>query len=203
MQLPANIDETAVSIVVDENIHRPLGTGFYFLQTKYFITAKHVVVDRDTGDTRDNLVLMQRGPDYPRAVVKFLHPYLNLAVLEITQPGCTVPLYPSHERIIGQHGLRYWGYAPSQSDTNTHEYGVVVSDIPKYQLEPVRERQEGDEQLLRFESPFIEAGHSGGPVLAIGGGVVSVIIEGHTKWARATDIHSLMPYVKMHFPTDL
>jgi hypothetical protein len=77
-----DIDPTAVSIVVDQDLQRPLGTGFYFLLPTLFVTAKHVVIDRDTGDDRPNMVLMQSGPEYPRATVLFKHPSLDLAVLE-------------------------------------------------------------------------------------------------------------------------
>lgn len=198
--LPANIDPAAVSIVVDEDIHRPLGTGFYFLRRNYFVTAKHVIMDRDTGGVRTNLVLMQNGPNYPQAKVAFIHPEVDLAVLSISQPGCDTPLFPSSEKLIGQHGLRYWGYMPSQSDTINHRYVVAVVDIPAYQLEDIRHRREGNEQLLRFQTPFAETGHSGGPVLGIGGGVMAVIVEGHEGWARATDIQALLPHVVMQFP---
>src|SRR5215475_5457776 len=95
---PKDIDPSAVSIVVDQDVHTPLGTGFYFLQPRFFVTAKHVVVHQETGDVRRNLVLMQNGPYYPRANVAFQHPSLDLAVLEIEQPHCSVPLYPSDQR---------------------------------------------------------------------------------------------------------
>ena len=198
--LPTDIDESAVSIVVDQNIHRPLGTGFYFLQPQFFVTAKHVVVDRDTGSVRDNLVLMQNGPAYPRAEVAFLHPSLDLAVLKIDSPGCQVPLYPSDQRLVGRHGLRYWGYAPSLSDKVSHRYVVAVMEINQYECEPPRERSDGTEWVLRFGTDFSEGGHSGGPVLAVGGGVVAVITEGHEGWVRATEIRALLPYVSFAFP---
>lgn len=199
--LPAEIDNAAVSIVVDEDIHRPLGTGFYFLQPEFFVTAKHVVVDRKTGERRRNLVLMQNAPNYPRATVEYLHPSLDLAVLKIDGPGCTVPLYPSDQRIIGRYGLRYWGYAPSKSDKLQHKYVVAVVDIPAYECEPPRERHDGTEWVMRFDSDLSETGHSGGPVLAAGGGVVAVITEGYQGWVRATEIRSLLPYVTMQFPS--
>lgn len=197
--LPADIDPAAVSILVDEDIHRPLGTGFYFMQARYFVTAKHVVVDYDTGCVRDNLVLIQNGPNYPKATVAFLHPTLDVAVLHIDNPGCSVPLFPSDQRIIGKHGLRYWGYAPSLSDTKSHNYIVAVSDIPKYECDEPRERHDGTEWVIRFGSNFSEPGHSGGPVLAAGGGVVAIITQGHDVWCRATEIRCLLPYLTFQF----
>lgn len=195
----AQIDPAAVSIVVDRNIERPLGTGFYFLRPGYFVTAKHVVVDAQTGIARDNLVLMQRGPDYPRVSVAYVHPSIDLAVLRVERPACTIPLYPSHERLSGHRGLRYWGYAPTKREPTTNVYPVLVVDLPSYTLEEPRERDDGLEQLLRFDSPVSEPGHSGGPVLGLGGGVVAVITEGHEGWARATGIETLMTLVEMHF----
>jgi hypothetical protein len=199
--LPKDIDETAVSIVVDEDTHKALGTGFYFLQPEFFVTAKHVVEDRDTGGVRRNLVLMQNGPNFPRAEVHFRHPSLDLAVLKIERPGCTVPLYPSDQRIIGQHGLRYWGYAPSLSDHVAQKYLVAVVEIPEYECEAPRERDGCIEWVLRFNTDPSEGGHSGGPVLATGGGVVAIITEGHNGWVRATEIRALLPYVTFQFPS--
>ena len=198
---PKDIDPAAVSIVVDQEVREPLGTGFYFLQTRFFVTAKHVVVHQETGDIRRNLVLMQNGPHYPRAHIAFQHPSLDLAVLEIEHPYCSVPLYPSDQRLTGRHGLRYWGYAPKKSDKVAHNYVVAVVDIPSYECEPARERNDGTEWLLRFNSDLTEHGHSGGPVLATGGGVVAVIIEGSPGcWVRATEIRGLSPYVTFQFP---
>jgi hypothetical protein len=197
----ADIDPSAVSIIVDQDARKPLGTGFYFLQQRFFVTAKHVVVDDHTGETRPNLVLMQNAPNYPRAKPIFLHPSLDLAVLEVNNPQCTVPLYPSDQRIVGHHGLRYWGYAPTKSDKKNHNYVVAVVDIPTYECEPPRERDDGIEWILRFDSDLSEGGHSGGPVLGAGGGVVAVMIEGHTGWLRATEIRALLSYATLELPT--
>jgi|SRR6266542_4677957 len=192
--LPADIDPKAVSIIVDEDIHRPLGTGFYFLRPCYFVTAKHVVVDADTGLPRENLVLMQRGPDYPKATVSLLHPNLDLAVLNVDRPDCEIPLFPSHERFAGQHGLKYWGYSPKLSEPASLKYTVVVMDVPHYTLDEPKQRDDGVEQVLRFDSPWSEGGHSGGPVLGLGGGVIAVIVEGHEGWLRATSSHALLRF---------
>ena len=199
--LPKDIDPSAVSIVVDQDIQRPLGTGFYFLQPQFFVTAKHVVVNPHTGSVRPNLVLMQNGPAYPRAQVAFLHPSLDLAVLSIESPGCEVPLFPSDQRLVGAHGLCYWGYAPSLSDTSSHTYVAVVVEIASYECEEPRERADGTEWVLRFNTNFSEGGHSGGPVLGTGGGVVAVITEGHNGWVRATEIRALLPYITFVFPS--
>jgi hypothetical protein len=193
-----------VSILVDEDIHKPLGTGFYFLQRHFFVTAKHVVEYRDTGTPRPNLVLVQNAPHYPKAEVVFRHPTLDLAVLRIHQPGCKTPLYPSDQHLAGKGGLRYWGYAPSLSHPDRNFYGVLVGGPAEYINEPTRQRAEGTERLLRFEGLPYEPGHSGGPVIGTWGGVVGVIIEGDNEngsWFRATEISALLPYISFAFPS--
>ena len=199
----ADIDPSAVSILVDEDIHKPLGTGFYFLQRHFFVSAKHVVEHRDTGAARRNLVLVQNGPHYPKAEVVFRHPTLDLAVLTIDQPGCKTPLYPSDQHLATKGGLRYWGYAPSLSYPDRNFYGVLVGGPTEYVDEPARHRDDGTERLLRFEGARYEPGHSGGPVIGTWGGVVGVIIEGDNdngRWFRATEISALLPYVSFAFP---
>lgn len=201
----ADMDSSAVSILVDLDTHphKPLGTGFYFLQRHYFVTAKHVVEHRDTGAVRSNLVLMQNGPDYPKAEVVFRHPSLDLAVLKIDKPACKTPLYPSDQHLAAQDGLRYWGYAPSLSHPDRSLYAVFVGGPAEYVDEPARERNDGTERLLRFEGLPYEPGHSGGPVIGTWGGVVGVIIEGDNKeggWFRATEISALLPFVSFTFP---
>jgi hypothetical protein len=197
----ADIDPSAVSIIVDHDPpHRPLGTGFYFLQPHFFVTAKHVVVDESTGVARPNLVLMQSGPDYPKLTVKFLHPTLDVAVLLVDHPACTTPLYPSDQRIAGHQGLRYWGYAPNLSNKQNHRYIVAVVEIPTYESELPRERDDGIEWVIRFKSHAWEQGNSGGPVLGLGGGVVAIITQGYDDWISATEIRALLPFMTMEFP---
>jgi hypothetical protein len=199
----SDMDPAAVSILVDEDIHRPLGTGFYFLQPQFFVTARHVVEHRETGTPRDNLVLVQNGPDYPRAEVVFRHPTVDLAVLKIDRPGCKTPLYPSDQHLAEKGGLRYWGYSPTLSHPDRGVYGVLVGGPAEYEDEAPRQRTDGTERLLRFKDLHFEPGHSGGPVIGTWGGVVAVIIEGDRdegRWFRATEISALLPYVSFAFP---
>ena len=66
--------------------------------------------------------------------------------------------------------------------------------IPSYTRE-CRER-EGNEDLVVFEAPYAEPGHSGGPILADGGTVVGVVVESFIAqgktFARATGLHPLV-----------
>jgi hypothetical protein len=109
-------------------------------------------------------------------------------------------LYPSDQRLSGKQGLRYWGYSPTLSDRQNHRYLVAVVDIPEYECEGPRERSDGTEWVLRFPSQVAEGGHSGGPVLGAGGGVVAILTEGHTGWLRATEVRALLPYVTLQLP---
>jgi hypothetical protein len=174
-----DVDPSAISILVDKDLPKPLGTGFHFLLTRFFFTAKPVIECRETGHLRRNLVLMQDGPNYPRCQSIFRYPSLDLVVLTVDRPRFGVPLYPSDQRLSGWHGLQYWGYVPALSDRRDHRYVVAVVNIPSYECEPPRERADGVEWMLRFDSDFSEGGHSEGPVVGAGGGVVAVITEGH------------------------
>jgi hypothetical protein len=69
-----------------------------------------------------------------------------------------------------------------------------------FKCEEPRERHDGTEWVIRFDDPHCQPGHSGGPVLGMGGGVVAVITEGGEGWFRATEIQSLLPYVTFQFP---
>jgi hypothetical protein len=95
---------------------------------------------------------MQNGPQYPSVEIEFLHSTLDLAVLNVANPACEIPLCPSDQRIGTDHNLRYWGYAPSISDFVNHIYQVAVVNIPKYESEEPRERHDGTEWVLKFES---------------------------------------------------
>lgn len=197
-----DMDPAAVSVLVDEDTHKPIGTGFYFLQRDFFVTAKHVVVDPETGASRRNLVIIQGAPDYPKAEVVFRHPSVDLAVLKIDRPGCKTPLYPSDQHLAETSGLRYWGYSPSLSHPDVGMYGVLIGGPAEYVHEEPRQRAHGTEWLLRFKDMHYEPGHSGGPVIGTWGGVVAVIIEGgrdDERWFRATEINALLPYVTFAF----
>jgi hypothetical protein len=195
----AKIDEAAVSVVVDQETRKPLGSGFYFLRPNFFVTAKHVVVDRVTGAVRRDLVLMQSAPDYPALQAAFLHPSLDIAVMRVDRPRCEIPLFPSDQRLSGGQGLRFWGYSPSRSDKAAGRYAVLVVDVPSYSVESPRERSDSVEHTIHLPTDLAEGGFSGGPVLGLGGGVVALITEGTPGGVRATEIRALLPYLTFQF----
>jgi hypothetical protein len=182
--------QSVVIVSVRGEYQRPIGSGFFLLRPDRLVTAKHVVcID---GAFRDNLTIVH--PSEPRLSVHYVHTELDLAVLDVDPPLCRYPLAPSHERLVGAKGLVCVGYSPSQSDKVAHRYVMQFNPISAYSRE-TRTRS-ADEDLVVFEAPYAEGGHSGGPVLGEGGTVVGVMIQsfmadGKTLM-RATGVHPLV-----------
>lgn len=191
-QLKFTVDNNFVGLVVDQAANRPIGTAFTFLQPHWAVTAKHVVMLN--GVARQNLhVLFAEGVSCP-AQVLHVHPVVDLAVLSVPGSPCKVPLFPAHHKFAGSDGLIAAGYTPSKT-VEQHGLTIVVNNVPVFVMEQ-RERPEGVEELVVFEVDFAESGHSGGPVLGLGGGVVGVVIELFERDAvrrvRATAIEPLL-----------
>lgn len=195
-------DGAAIAVVVDHDRRIALGTGFYFLQSKFFITAKSVVVNCDTGEAQRNLLLIQQGSAQSRATVAFLHPSLDLAVLEIDRPGCSVPLYPSDQCIRRRNVLEYFGYVPNAADRQNCNPMIGRVRFADYHAKQVDGGSGSVEWILRSSVDLSGRGHCGGPMLSVTGGVVAVMTEGHDGWARATAVKALFPFVTMRFPKE-
>jgi hypothetical protein len=192
MSLTVTIDKLAVVLIADQGENRILGTAFAFLKPGWFATAKHVVTH--TGLPRRNLLVLPLQSEPARAAVEFVHPELDLAILFCPELPVRTPLYAGHERLVGSRGLIALGYAPSLSKNRDGAH-VHVNQISGYVREN-RQRIEYAEEVIVFPAPWLEGGHSGGPVLGEGGTVVGVIIEGLEMEAgyhgRATAIHPLL-----------
>lgn len=192
MGLRIKLDRNAVCFIGDGRTGRLLGTGFACLRREWMVTAKHVVF-RD-GLLLDQIVIhpLEGGP-YPTELL-FAHPELDLAVLRWAGGPVRTPLYPGHERFTGSAGLICVGYAPSLGKVNGSAH-LFVNEITKYERE-TRSRRSVEEELITFSAPFLEGGHSGGPVLGEGGSVVGVIIQGFGGESgycgRATGIHPIL-----------
>ena len=185
-------------LLCDDEEHRALATAFCFIRPEWVVTAKHAVLDMDI--PRRNLSLLSRRNGRLRVSVLFLHPSHDLAVLRIDgQSPCDVPLFPGFESYTGRNGLICCGYAPSLSDREGRRYTLHLNRITSYECEK-RTRHTGEEALIVFDAPWMEGGHSGGPVLGEGGGVAAVMIElvrsddGVVR-ARATSILHLLRYL--------
>lgn len=198
MNITISIDQNAVSLVLDGAERRPLGTGFSLIRPNWIVTAKHVVLE--DGLSRAQLLIgpSNRQPSIPARLL-YAHPQIDLAVLEIDKRLCDRPLYPAHHSLAGSRGLICAGFAPSKS---TSEAGtVLVNHIPSFTVE-VRERLNLKEELVVFDAPYSEGGHSGGPIFGEGGGVVGVIIQNYsengTLRARGTSLAPLIEELHFH-----
>ncbi|MBA4186036.1 MAG: trypsin-like peptidase domain-containing protein [Acidobacteria bacterium] len=195
MSLTIHFNIHSLCIIVDKDADKALGTGFVFIRPNWIVTAKHVVVEDD--GIRNNLQLLHLNKKPVSTSVLFVHPIYDLAVLATDSLLCQKPLFPSYEEFTGIKGLICCGYSPSKSTEN--ELSFFVNSVPNYQLE-TRSRDYGDEKLLFFDAPFAEGGHSGGPLLGEGAGVVAVVIEGFNSndqyIVKATSILPLLEFLK-------
>jgi hypothetical protein len=197
MALSITIDDKSLFIICDREEKRPLGTGFCFIKREWVVTAKHVVMD--DGVFRQSLSVLPLKERELRASVMFSHPNHDLAVLQLEEPSpCRTPLFPSYEKFTGRKGLICCGYAPSLSNHEKKEVSIYVNQILTYDREQ-RTRLHVDEDLIAFEAPFLEGGHSGGPILGEGGGVVAVTIQGFVAngkyYGRATSVLPVLDFL--------
>jgi len=166
-------DQKAIGVVLDGVTRKSLGTCFSFIRSDWAVTARHVIVKE--GQVRSGILVWPHAGEPTQCEVAFLHPVLDLAVLKLATPMCNIPLYPAHQRHASTDGLLHFGYSPSLS-TSGRILALSAVAIPAFEIE-VRERTDSNEELIVFESEFSEGGHSGGPIIGDGAGVVGVIIE--------------------------
>jgi hypothetical protein len=157
MALTFTIDQKALAIIVDGSVGQAIGTGFVFIQPNWVITAKHVVF-LEALPRRELLASPYKGSSI-RARVIFAHPIVDLAVLELTRRACDRPLFPAHHSLAGANSLVCAGYAPSKTAPD-RSLTLFINEIPRFQIE-IRERDGLNEELVVFDAPFSEGGHSG------------------------------------------
>ncbi len=186
------IDSRAIGLIRDDSLGKLLGTAFSFVRPHWFVTAKHVVVEH--GLLRQNLVLLPNTMPPTTARVLFVHPEVDLAVIEVDKLICERPLFPGHHAFAGANGLISAGYAPSKRHPNGGPV-VYLTEVVSFEVQ-VRERVSLNEETIIFPAPESEGGHSGGPIFGPGGGVVGAIIEnfhdGERLVARGTNLAPLV-----------
>jgi hypothetical protein len=147
---------------------------------------------------RQNLLVLALGGGQFYSVVEFAHPELDLAILYCPDLDVRRPLYPGHERFVAGSGLFTLGYTPSLSSI-PGDGNVLVNVLESY-VRSDRERRGCVEEIIDFPAPWLEGGHSGGPVLGEGGTVVGVVIDGYDGEpgyrGRATAIHPLLMFLR-------
>jgi len=183
-------DEFALCVVKAARGH---GTGFAFLRPTWIVTAKHVVAGQPLSEPLR--LLFRQGISLPARVL-FAHPQVDLAVLEVLcDSPCRAPLLPGATAPAGS--LLCVGYKPSVSDKDAGRYTSFVSRVDSYERS-TRQRDGYEETLYIFPAPEGEPGHSGGPLLAPGGAVIGVVVDGITLAGqhvmRATCIAALLDH---------
>ena len=75
---------------------------------------------------------------------------------------------------------------------------LYFNQIPSFTTE-VRDRGILSEDMIVFDAPFSEGGHSGGPIFGAGGGVVGAIIHnfyvGYVLRARGTSLAPIVAHL--------
>jgi S1-C subfamily serine protease len=174
---------------------RGTGTGFAFLKPTWIVTAKHVVSGQPP--EQPIALLFREGPALTARVL-FEHPQVDVAVLEVVgNTRCRAPFMPGHGAPI-EGGLLCVGYKPSVSDRDVGRYTSFVSGVDSYER-TTRQRDGHEEILFIFPAPHGEPGHSGGPLLAPGGAVIGVVVDGITLAGqhvmRATSIAAVLDHL--------
>src|SRR5690242_13362472 len=92
-----SLDGNSIGLVGIAGREMKLASGFVFLRPDWVVTAKHVVVDRFTGEARPAVFRSTLTEVTYTARAAIIHPSLDLAVIELTTASaCTRPLYPSY-----------------------------------------------------------------------------------------------------------
>jgi hypothetical protein len=202
---PITIGKYTIQLIWDSREEKPIGTGFSFLRPDWIVTARHII--EISGFPRQHLKaeFIRSWPTDPGgptldAEVYAWHPELDVAVLRVTEPNpCEMPLLPSYVRFTGQEGLYSIGYRPSLTVQSNPGYCAEVNLVQKWEIE--RRTRKSVEEAILFPSEYVEGGHSGGPLLGLGGGVVGIVVEAIQSmgepYARGTSILSLLDGLEM------
>jgi len=174
-----------------------LGTSFCFLKPNWFVTAKHVVINDETGEQRFPIILSTADPEnlgkskitFPKAV--FTHETFDIALLECHTDLCSKPMMPAHHDFVGGKGFFKLGYNPKKNV-------IEVIHVKEYEIER-RVRDIGTETIIVFDDNEATGGNSGGPICGDLGGVVGVTIEGANETAscRATTVDVLLKWLSI------
>lgn len=152
------------------------------------------------GTWRQNLGLLFKDGTAD-ACVLYADPNIDLAALQLNGSPCKHPLFPAHKAFAGETGLVTAGYRP----TKTMESGgpaIEINHVLSFWSE-LRGLPVGTEEVICFDAQFSEGGHTGGPVLGTGGGVIGAVIEnfreGDRLIARATSIAPIVARLLGHW----
>lgn len=185
------VGHDSFAIVKDLNCNKLLGTASVFIRRNWLLTAKHVVLCE--GLPRENICAIFGAKEIPARVIYF-HKEVDLAVLELSETICRYPLASGYASLTGSKGLFCIGYSPTKTELHKRP-SLYVNDVSSFEHE-ARERDFGIEELIIFEAPYSEGGHSGGPILGEGGSIVGVTIQNFRQndkiYVRATSTAPLV-----------
>ncbi|MGE0455334.1 MAG: serine protease [Vicinamibacteria bacterium] len=187
-----SLDELALCVVKSR---RGTGTGFAFLRPGWIVTAKHVVAGQPPAEPIR--LLFRQGLSLPGRVL-LSHPQVDLAVLELLADDHRLAPFLPAERAPADGDLLCVGLKPAVSDGEP-EHTTFVLRVESYERS-VRQRDGYEEVLYIFPAPDGEQGSSGAPLLAPGGGVLGVVVDGirldGQRVTRATGIVALLDHLE-------
>jgi hypothetical protein len=190
-KISVTIDKESLVIIEDLDAKKLLGTGSVFIRKDWVLTAKHVVMHE--GIARNNICAIFNAKKISAKVI-YAHKEVDLAVLELSESICLRPLTTGHASLTGSKGLISVGYSPKITQSSGNP-SINIEAIENFDYEK-RERSFGTEELIVFEAPTSEGGHSGGPILGDGASIVGIIIQNFSQngktYARATSISPLL-----------
>lgn len=187
--LGAAVEELTALCVVRSR--RGTGTGFAFFRPGWIVTAKHVVAGQPPAEPLR--LVFRQGISLPARVL-FAHPRVDLAVLEVLGGSpCLTPFLPGGQATV-EGDLLCVGLESSVVGEEAGSAPFVVR-VESYERS-VRQRDGHEEVLYIFPAPDREQLRSGGPLVAPGGGVIGVVVDGITlggqRMMRATSIGALL-----------
>lgn len=119
------------------------------------------------------------------------------------------PLFPAHFPMNRDTGNIAIGYDRDRSDNASNSWTLMANKVHSFEAE-IRERSGGHiEYSLDFDAAWMLPGYSGGPVISLGGGVVSVMTESFSRvessgsvpktMGRAIAVYPILEYFKSPF----
>lgn len=193
------LHESSIALIhgVENNRPKVLGSAFCFLKANWFVTAKHVVEEH--GLPRE-LLSMNVGGKLFRVSELWTHDQRDIALIDLEQPLCPEPHYPSHWSHEKEKGLIKVAYSPDHSKQDKRPI-FYATHVKEYETSE-RIREDGSELIFEFEDQGAEGGNSGGPIFSLSGGVVGIIIDGvfmeNSTTTKATDVKVLLELVELN-----
>jgi len=164
---------------------RGRGSGFQYLHPGYVLTNRHVVEGIRIGQTVDLRPVHAKadgsdglGEAIP-GTVRYKHPHLDVAVIEVEAPAATVALRPVEAR-----GVKY---LPRGSELLAHGFPGIGTDSRPTVSRGMLSAHYDDpltQQTFYITDTSLSPGSSGGPVTDANGGVigiataVSIVVDG-------------------------